>query len=217
MIKRERMYPEKKIVSQVENQRILEKRQEQILHAAGPLFAKKGYHSTTTREIAAAASINNASLYKYVSSKDDILYLFWIRIHSQWTEHLIPILNSENEHPTESLKKFIETALETCLKINDEIRTLFTESRHLDKDSLQAVLSAESGFIEAIETLVKRGVDAGCFKCKDTFIAAGIIQYLVMFYSLRGWSLKHRYTFSGVVELVTDHIFKALGVEEVDK
>jgi TetR/AcrR family fatty acid metabolism transcriptional regulator len=46
---------------------------EQILDAAIRLFAEKGFHRTTTRDIAEAADVAEGTLYNYFASKDDLL------------------------------------------------------------------------------------------------------------------------------------------------
>ncbi|HLF40165.1 MAG TPA: TetR/AcrR family transcriptional regulator [Acidimicrobiia bacterium] len=46
---------------------------EAILEAAGTLFARKGYHGTSTREIAAAVGIKQPSLFHWFASKEAIL------------------------------------------------------------------------------------------------------------------------------------------------
>ncbi|OGO31115.1 MAG: hypothetical protein A2Z16_15685 [Chloroflexi bacterium RBG_16_54_18] len=45
-----------------------------ILDAAANLFAEKGFHRTTTRDIAAAADVSEGTLYNYFENKDDILF-----------------------------------------------------------------------------------------------------------------------------------------------
>ncbi|GGK49624.1 TetR/AcrR family transcriptional regulator [Nocardia camponoti] len=45
----------------------------EILDAAGELFTTKGYANTSTRAVADAVGIRQASLYHHFSSKDDIL------------------------------------------------------------------------------------------------------------------------------------------------
>jgi AcrR family transcriptional regulator len=45
----------------------------EILDAAAELFTTKGYASTSTREIADAVGIRQASIYHYFAAKDDIL------------------------------------------------------------------------------------------------------------------------------------------------
>ena len=38
------------------------------------LFAQKGYHNTSMREIARGLNMNQSSLYHYFDSKEDILF-----------------------------------------------------------------------------------------------------------------------------------------------
>ena len=49
-----------------------EERREQIILIAVELFAAKGFAGVTTREIAAAAGINEATIYKHFASKEDL-------------------------------------------------------------------------------------------------------------------------------------------------
>ena len=49
-------------------------RWEQILRSAAILFATKGYHRTTTKEIAEAADVSEGTLYNYFESKNDLLF-----------------------------------------------------------------------------------------------------------------------------------------------
>jgi AcrR family transcriptional regulator len=48
-------------------------RRAQILAAARALFAERGFHATTTRDLAAAADINDALIYRYFPDKKAIL------------------------------------------------------------------------------------------------------------------------------------------------
>lgn len=47
-------------------------RREEILDAAQSLFAQKGVHAVSTRQIAAIAGISQPALYAYFATKDDI-------------------------------------------------------------------------------------------------------------------------------------------------
>lgn len=51
------------------------KREQEIIAAAAKVFNEKGYHAATTRDIAAAVGIQQATLYYYISSKEELLYL----------------------------------------------------------------------------------------------------------------------------------------------
>ena len=53
----------------------MSKREQEIIAAAAEIFNEKGYQAATTRDIAAAVGIQQATLYYYVSSKEELLYL----------------------------------------------------------------------------------------------------------------------------------------------
>lgn len=48
-------------------------RRQQIIDGAVQVFAKKGFHRATTRDIAAAADVAEGTIYNYFASKDDLL------------------------------------------------------------------------------------------------------------------------------------------------
>jgi AcrR family transcriptional regulator len=71
-------------MSQIPNptrrQRRITQRLNQILGAAARLFASKGFHRTTTREIAEAADVSEGTLYNYFDSKNDLLIAIIARL-----------------------------------------------------------------------------------------------------------------------------------------
>lgn len=54
--------------------KILERRQ-QIVRAGVKLFKEKGFHRATTRELAKAAGFSIGTLYEYIRTKEDVLFL----------------------------------------------------------------------------------------------------------------------------------------------
>jgi AcrR family transcriptional regulator len=53
----------------------IERRYGEILRAATEVFARRGFHQASTREIAAAADLSLAGLYHYVRGKEELLFL----------------------------------------------------------------------------------------------------------------------------------------------
>jgi AcrR family transcriptional regulator len=54
-------------------------RGDKILLAAGKLFARQGYHGTTTREIARLADVSENTLFRHFDHKEE---LFWLTLRS---------------------------------------------------------------------------------------------------------------------------------------
>lgn len=54
-------------------EQVAELRRTQILTGAAQIFAEKGFHKATTREIAKAAGVSEGTIYNYFNSKRDLL------------------------------------------------------------------------------------------------------------------------------------------------
>ncbi|MFW6333639.1 MAG: TetR/AcrR family transcriptional regulator [Desulfosalsimonas sp.] len=198
----------------IENEDILGKRRRQIVKAAAELFSQNGFHRTTMRDISKLSGINLSQLYNYITSKDEILYLFYRFIFA----HLYSVFESldENRHsdPVSKIKFLISSQLEVVGRLSNEFLTMYTESRHLNKDSLKAVLKLESTLVSKMEEIINEGIEQGFFARCDAYLAANIIQYLVMMEPMRGWNLRHRYSFSGFSDSMTALIMNLLGAEK---
>src|SRR5882672_10887178 len=65
----------KKIPTTIKDQDLVAQRRAEIIDVATRLFLENGFHKTSIRDIARACPFNLASLYMYVASKEDILFL----------------------------------------------------------------------------------------------------------------------------------------------
>ncbi len=98
--------------------------------------------------------------------------------------------------------------------MKDEALTMYTESRHLEKDSLITVLELESKFVYNVTSLIQKGIDQGYFKIDDAFFAANIITYMIPFDSLRGWNFRDQYSYDQLIGKITNFILDSLNVEK---
>ena len=96
MIKRE-------VKASVKDERLVEKRRNQMIKGAVALFKQKGFHRTTTREIAKAAGFSIGTLYEYIRTKEDVLYLVCDSIYDHVRERLQKELD-QKKGTIESLK-----------------------------------------------------------------------------------------------------------------
>src|SRR5206468_5942980 len=65
----------RKVQTNIKNPERVEQQRSKIVKAAIKIVIEKGFHQTSVREIGQAAGLTQGTLYNYVRSKDDILYL----------------------------------------------------------------------------------------------------------------------------------------------
>lgn len=68
-----------------------------MIKGAVNLFIEKGFHRTTTREIAKASGFSIGTLYEYIGTKEDVLYLVCDSIYDKVREHLQKGLDTKKE------------------------------------------------------------------------------------------------------------------------
>lgn len=120
---------------QERRQRRGERRREQILAAAAQVFAARGYHHATTREIAEAADLAEGTIFNYYPSKRDLL----VAVFEQSTERMHRLLFHPD--PALSTRQALTGLLEATLAFFAENRlhllAIFAEA-WTDPDLLQA-------------------------------------------------------------------------------
>src|SRR5271165_5056607 len=89
-------------------------RTDKIVQAAAQLFARQGYHGTSTREIARLADVSENTLFRHFDHKED---LFWqaLRARSAGLKLRRDLLDSirESENPEVVLPKIIDLLVDT--------------------------------------------------------------------------------------------------------
>lgn len=104
-------------------------RQSQILDAAERVFAARGYHGATTREIAAAADVSEGTLYNYFANKHD---LFLALLHSRTDELIQSIAGVRADSVEEALVQVLAGQF-SHMRTHRQFR-LFLQEARLDPD-----------------------------------------------------------------------------------
>lgn len=179
----------------IKNSELVKTRRAQICRAAEELFAKKGYHKTSIRDIANKSGISIGSIYDYIRNKEDILYLLAQEFYDNLRNEVVKVLEEGHD-----AKKQLEGTLETMLRVVDRYHeyVLFTyrDSKYLKETDLIAVLEQESFFIQSFTKIIQKGIQEGLFETDDPEIIANMLTILTHSWALKGYNLKKFSLFS---------------------
>jgi len=204
-----------KISTKTKDDGKIEQHRKKILESTITLFKEKGYHRTTTREIAKSANMSFGSIYGYINSKDDILYLFYEALYDQLNVMINEKIRDINSKGLLRLKSFVKEYFKVIDEISDQTSIMYSESRSLSELHLKYVLSKENEFIAYVKNILLKSVqEEGIIISEDklTIVAHNIIVQGHM-WAFRGWTLKETFTLEGYInvqtELLMDSITKA--------
>ena len=128
-------------------------RQREILAAARILFAERGFHATTTRDLAAAADINDALIYRYFPDKQAILAALVDAAIAVFQE--LPKPPEQAPLPLDSLLELAGTAFVDAIRANLDLVTILISERQ--------ALAGDTRFVEFVDdsaTRLGRLIDA---------------------------------------------------------
>ncbi len=198
----------REIPTQVKDKHLVERRRTQIADAAVEMFLERGFHKTTTRQIARAAGISNGLLYEYVSTKEDILYLVCTVIHTEMQNAVSDALklSDPNTHP---LAAVIREYLQVCHRMGDHILLIYQETQSLPGKWRKELLSNEIRITDLFAGVLRQLVREGELAAMDDDTLALIahnISVIGHMWAFRRWFLAGRYTIDDYTRIQTDFI-----------
>ena len=111
---------------------------EGVLADAAKVFAERGYHQTSMRDLAKATGVSLSGLYYYVKSKEEMLFLIQERNFRAVLEELQSALDGVT-NPVDRLTRFVENHLDYFVQHMPEMKVLSHEAGSLTGDYLNRV------------------------------------------------------------------------------
>jgi AcrR family transcriptional regulator len=136
---------------------------DRLLDTAAGLFWDKGYAATTTREIAAALGIQQASLYFHMSSKEDLLHQVFMSSLRQFLADVPPAVQGIGS-PQERVRALIHAHVATLLSHQKRNVTMLTELRALSPRHRAEVLALRAQYANFVTQTLQDGQAAGVIR-----------------------------------------------------
>jgi len=136
-----------------------EEMEDQLLGAAASLFHRKGFVASTTRELAQSMGLQRASLYHYLESKQDLLYVLCSRAMESISREVAEA--SQTAPPDERLASAVRAHIAATLRDQEMHSVVLSEFRHLDEDRRDEISRQHHSYHQQIRKLLSEEQDAG--------------------------------------------------------
>ena len=142
-----------------------------LMMAAADAFSERGFHATTTRDIASRAGLSPAGVYVHFSSKEDLLFQLSRRGHQTARDQLVAAAQAAAS-PTDALRSIIAGFSTWHAEHHQLGRIVQYEFRHLTPDHRAAVLTLRKEIDQVVRGVLTDGVAQGDFDVDDTSTTA---------------------------------------------
>lgn len=204
---------EREVATHIKNKELVKERRRQIVDVAVKLFIEHGYHKTTTRALARKTGMSTGSLYEYVSSKDDVLFLVCTSIHAEVERGIKEALARPVENGC-ALAEVIREFFLVCERMSDHVLLMYQVTQFLPEKWQKKVLEAELRitdlFIEAMKELRISGKIPDLDDHTINLIGHNI-SVLGHTWAFRRWYFAKYFTIDEYIEQQTEFIMRFLG------
>jgi len=184
-------------------------KRERIIAAAAKLFGEKGYHDTTTAEIAESAGVAAGTIYIYFSSKEELLVAVFEEFLGKHMERLREGVDAEPT-PEKKIVRLLALGLELMYTNPDSARIFLSQLRQSTKMITTVAKRSSRAYKDIIEGILTDGVQTGL--CRDVNVPAatsmlfGAFQSTVLDWVAEGCS----YNLTDMTESLTDFVLHGI-------
>lgn len=190
---------------------LIRDRREQLIRAALEVFQAKGFHATTVRDIGRAAGLTQGTIYNYVRSKEDILFLVCDRVIAEYISSMEAAAAATGD-PAARLREALRGVTRVMIEQRSAILLVYHESHHLNRRSLRSLLTRVQGWINQMEELVNEGLGRPLPPTAMRGLLANIVTFLPTLIALRGWSLPKDLSQDEYTDGLVEFMMRGLGL-----
>ena len=185
-----------------------------ILDKARALFWKKGYNATSIRDIANAYGCKPANIYNFFSNKEEILFEVLREEMEQIISPIKHLEENDNTSPEDQLRLVIESHIKLTLSYRRSAKLLFDISLdNLSKAKRKKIVDLRDTYDRITRKVIRRGIDAGCFRKVDEKIAGFMIASMIT--RTRIWyHPKKGISVSDLADFIFEFALNGLGIED---
>lgn len=166
-----------------------EKKKQEIIQSAISIIAEKGFHATTTEEIAANLLMTKGSLYYYFKDKQDLLFQSQVMILEKSITNINEVIVQQLPIE-EKFKKAMIVHVEYVISERSVFGMGIRPEQHFQEEQLTMIVKLRNNYSKLFDRMIKEGIAANTFKNVETIIVRNIIlgamNWVVTWYSPSG-------------------------------
>lgn len=159
-----------------------------IMRVAAQLFAERGYHATGISELSQAAGHGRGALYRYIGSKEGLLYDI-CREQMTWLNESAAAIVDSGSPPAETLRQLAHALLHNIAQNREEWVVFFREYTAMTGRRRDMVVAARERYESYWRSTLEAGTRRGSFRALSPLLVKGLLgmfNYSYLWYDPEG-------------------------------
>jgi AcrR family transcriptional regulator len=135
----------------------------QAIRSAAAVFAEKGFHGSSTRDIAERLGIKQGSLYYYFKSKEEALGEVCLFGIEDYVDHM-KVIAASNQSFESKLMATVTSHLSSYRERNEALKVYNDERLYLPEEKRRNLKSLGSRYRQLLEGIFEEGVRSGALR-----------------------------------------------------
>jgi AcrR family transcriptional regulator len=195
----------------VKNPILVRERRAALVRAAIDVFSAKGYHASRVADVAQAAGISQGTVYNYVGSKEDLLYMV-CEDHLRGYERIVTSAMAKVTEPRERLEALLRATIEAIFSYRKHYIVMLRELHLVERERRRAFMRLAAEQRKICEDILCEIAQQEGFDVGNSLITANLMIFLPSFIISRGWDLRGKVSDEEIADTLVAFMRRGLGL-----
>jgi AcrR family transcriptional regulator len=195
--------------STIKNPILVRERRRALIDAAVKVFFAKGYHACRVADVAEAAGISQGTVYNYVNSKEDLLYMI-VEDHLLEYERIVTTALKAARTPREKLDALLKGTVDAIFSYRKHYVVMLRELHHVERNRRRTFMKLAAAQRKICEDILIEIADEENLKIANPLLMSNLMIFLPSFLISRGWDFHGKVSEEEVAEFLIDFMERGL-------
>jgi AcrR family transcriptional regulator len=195
--------------SSVKNPILVRERRRALIDAAVEVFFAKGYHACRVADVAEAAGISQGTVYNYVNSKEDLLFMI-VEDHFLAYERIVGSALEPARTSREKLDALLKGTVEAIFKYRKHYVVMLRELHHVERNRRRAFMQLAAEQRKFCENILVEIAEEENLNIGNSLLMSNLVVFLPSFLISRGWDFRKEVSEQEVADFLTSFMERGL-------
>jgi TetR/AcrR family transcriptional regulator, cholesterol catabolism regulator len=200
--------------SSVKNPILVRERRLALVNAAVEVFFAKGYHASRVADVAEAAGISQGTVYNYVNSKEDLLFMI-VEDHVVQYDRIVTTSLKSAHTSKEKFDALLKATVAAIFTYRKHYVVMLRELHHVERSRRRTFMKLAAAQRKTCEDILVEIAKDENLNIGNSLLMANLVIFLPSFIISRGWDFHTQVSEDEVAEFLIDFMRRALKSADV--